>query len=92
MESVDVAQERSISVWDTGVAVRPVGVVVLVPFAFVAVSVYVVVEVGFTIVEPESVLVEKLPGVIERDVAFATFQESVDDPDGATSVGDAEKE
>jgi hypothetical protein len=67
-------------------------VAVVVPFAFVAVIVYIVVEVGFTDVDPMRVLVLKPPGVIATDEAFVMFQESVDVPAEATSVGDAEKE
>ena len=51
-----------------------------------------VVDVGFTIVDPMRVDVEKLPGVMVSDVALPTFQESVDVPAEATIVGDAEKE
>jgi hypothetical protein len=67
-------------------------VAVVVPFAFVAVIVYIVVEVGFTDVDPMRVLVLKPPGVIATDEAFVIFHESVDVPAEATSVGDAEKE
>lgn len=69
-----------------------VAVEVAVPFAFVAVIVYVVVVVGFTMSEPMSVLVEKLPGVIATDDAFVMFHESVLAAPGAITVGDAEKE
>jgi hypothetical protein len=74
------------------VAMVTVAVMVLVPFAFVAVRVYVVVEVGFTLVDPTRVEVEKLPGVIASEVALPTFQESVDVPAEATIVGEAVKE
>jgi hypothetical protein len=74
------------------VATVTVVVRVVVPFAFVAVNVYVVVEVGFTVVDPMRVDVEKEPGVIARDVALVTFQDSVDVPAEATIVGDAVKE
>ena len=74
------------------VATVTVVVRVVVPFAFVAVNVYVVVEVGFTVVDPMRVEVEKEPGVIARDVALVTFQDSVDVPAEATIVGDAVKE
>ena len=67
-------------------------VVVLVPFAFVAVRVYMVVEVGFTVVDPTRVEVEKVPGVMAREVAFATFQESVLVPADATMEEEAVKE
>ena len=69
-----------------------VAVCVLVPFAFVAVRVYVVVEVGFTVVDPMRVEVEKLPGVITREVALPTLQESVLVPAERTIVGEAIKE
>lgn len=51
-----------------------------------------VVEVGFTIVEPMSVLVLKLPGVMATEEAFVTFQERVDVPPDRTREEDAEKE
>ena len=50
------------------------------------------VEVGFTVVEPDNVLVEKEPGVMAIEVAFETFQLRVDVPAEATIVEDAEKE
>ena len=67
-------------------------VAVLVPFGFVAVMVYIVVEVGLTVVEPIKVDVENAPGVIATDDAFAIFQLNVDVPAETTIVGDAEKE
>jgi hypothetical protein len=63
-------------------------VAILVPFAFVAVIVYIVVEVGFTDVDPMSVLVLNPPGVIATDEALVIFQESVDVPAEATMLGD----
>ena len=74
------------------VATCTIAVMVLVPFAFVAVRVYVVVEVGFTVVDPMRVLVLKLPGVMATLLAFVTFQERVLVPAEATTVGEAEKE
>ena len=65
---------------------------VLVPFALVAVSVFVIVDVGFTLVDPMSVDVLKLPGLIATEEAFVTFQERVLVPAERTSVGEAEKE
>jgi hypothetical protein len=77
-----------------GGAVYTVTVVVAAvdPFAFVAVKVYVIVEVGFTVVEPASVDVEKEPGVMATELAFERFQESVLVPAEATLFGDAVKE
>ena len=87
--SVDEAQVRVIVEVPVALATTEVGVeggvasivtlvvAVLVPFAFVAVKVYVVVEVGFTVVEPMRVLVLKLPGVMATEEAFETFQERV---------------
>jgi hypothetical protein len=60
-----------------------------VPFAFVAVIVYIVVEVGFTDVDPMRVLVLKLPGVMATELAFVIFHESVDVAPEAVLVGDA---
>jgi hypothetical protein len=51
-----------------------------------------VVEVGFTVVEPIKVEVEKLPGVIATELAFVTFQESVEVPADTTTPGDALKD
>jgi hypothetical protein len=62
-------------------------VAVVDPFAFVAVSVYAVVTVGFTIVVPERLVLENVPGVIATEVAFVTVHESVDAPFGPTRVG-----
>jgi hypothetical protein len=75
-----------------GVAMVTVVVAVAVPFEFVAVIAYTVVEVEFTDVDPMRVLVLNPPGVITTDEAFVIFQESVDVPAEAISVGDAEKE
>jgi hypothetical protein len=64
-----------------------------VPFPFVAVRVYVVVEVGFTVVDPTRVLVEKPPsGDMATELAFVMFQESVEVPAEATMPGEAAKE
>lgn len=51
-----------------------------------------VVDVGFTVIDPISVDVENEPGVMATEVAFVTFQLKVDVPTEATIVGDAEKE
>lgn len=64
-------------------------VAVLVPLLFVAVIVYVMVEVGFTVVDPMRVEVENPPGVIVTLEAFVMFQESVEVPAEATTAGDA---
>lgn len=74
------------------VATWTVVIAVLVPFALVAVNVYVIVEVGFTAVEPMSVLVEKEPGVMATEEAFATDQLKVDVPAEATILEEAVKE
>jgi hypothetical protein len=50
-----------------------------------------VVEVGFTVVDPMRVEVEKLPGVIATEEAFVMFQESVLVPAETTTPGEAEK-
>ena len=50
-----------------------------------------IVEVGFTVVDPKSVLVLKLPGVIATELAFVMFQERVEVPFRATTPGDAVK-
>ena len=68
-----------------------VAVEVLLP-AFVAVRVYMTVEVGFTVIEPTRVEVEKEPGVITTELAFETFQVRVEVPRDATIVGEAVKE
>jgi|ERR1017187_1702189 hypothetical protein len=75
-----------------GVATEIVVVAVLVPLLFVAVSVYVIVEAGFTAKRPMSVLVLKFPGVIATDDAFVTLKESVLDPAEATMLDEAVKE
>jgi len=103
--SVEAVHERLIWEAEIGAAVRFVGEVgveastatvtidgVLVPVPFTAVKIYVVAEVGFTIMEPTRVLVEKLPGVIATDEALFTLQKMVLVPATATIVGDAEKE
>jgi hypothetical protein len=74
------------------VATVTVVVAVLVPFAFAALIVYVVVEVGLTVIDPTSVEVESDPGVIVMEFALVIFHESVLVPAGATIVGDALKE
>ncbi len=78
------------------VAIKTVVVAVLVPFAFVAVRVYTVVEVGATVIEPDRVDVVILPGemvivVVEVTMPF-TFQDNVDVPDEAMEDGDAVNE
>ena len=47
---------------------------------------------GFTVVDPMRVEVEKLPGVMATDEALLTFQESVLVPAEATTPGEALKE
>ena len=47
---------------------------------------------GFTVVDPTRVEVEKFPGVIATEEAFAMLQESVLVPAEATTVGAAVKE
>jgi hypothetical protein len=61
-----------------------------VPLKLVAVIVYTVVDVGFTVIDPMRVDVEKLPGVMATDEAFVIFHESVDAPAETTTAGDAE--
>jgi hypothetical protein len=67
-------------------------VAVLVPLLFVAVIVYILVLVGFTVSDPMRVLVLKPPGVIATDDALLIFQESDDAPAEATTVGEPPKE
>jgi|ERR1035441_4765288 hypothetical protein len=67
-------------------------VAVEVPTALVAVSVYIVVEVGLTFVEAMRVEVEKEPGVIATDEAFVTLKESVEVPADTTIEDEAMKE
>jgi hypothetical protein len=67
-------------------------VAVLVPFVLLELRVYTVVDVGFTIKEPDWDEVEKVPGVMMVVEAFDTLKESVDEPPESTSEGDAEKE
>lgn len=62
------------------------------PPAFIAVSVYVVVEVGIIVVEPERLVDEKVPGEIVMDDAFETFHESTVEEPAAICEGDALKE
>lgn len=62
------------------------------PTPFVAVRVYNVVEVGETMKEPVLVEVEKLPGAMDTDDAFAVFQERVLDAPKTMLDGDAENE
>ena len=50
------------------------------------------VEVGFTVVDPDKVLIEKEPGVMAIELAFETFQLRVDVPAEATIDEEAEKE
>jgi hypothetical protein len=51
-----------------------------------------VVEVGFTVVDPMRVEVEKLPGVMATDEALLMFQERVLVAPEDTMLGDALKE
>jgi hypothetical protein len=68
-------------------------VAVVVPFAFEAVRVKTVVEVGFTVQVPEAVEVLKEPGLMAMFVMVpVAFQERVDVPAGATRDGAAVKE
>ena len=89
MEVTTVRPVGTVGAWASTVTVA---VAVLVPFPFEAVRVYVVDVVGFTLVDPIRVDVEKEPGVIVTELAFVTFQERVDVPAEATTKGDAEKE
>lgn len=74
------------------VATCTVVVRVEVPFAFVAVKVYiVVVESAGVVVDPMRVLVANPPGVIVTELAFETFQERVAVPFKATTPGEAVK-
>jgi hypothetical protein len=52
----------------------------------------VVVEVGFTAVDPMRVEVEKLPGVMATELAFVMFQLKVEVPAEATTPGETVKE
>jgi hypothetical protein len=52
----------------------------------------VIVDVGFTVVDPMSVLVLKEPGVIATELAFVIFQLKVEVPAEATMVPEAVKE
>ena len=103
MFGVELAQARLsvevvglVTVSDPGavgaVATCTLVVAVEVPFAFVAVRVKTVVEVGFTVVDPMSVEVEKPPGVMATELALETFQLKVDVPAERTSEGEGEKE
>ena len=67
-------------------------VAVEVPVPFVAVRVYIVVEVGERMRDPTSVLVEKEPGVMATDEAFVRSQESVDDAPETMDAGEDVKE
>jgi hypothetical protein len=64
-------------------------IAVFVPFAFVAVRVYTVVEAGFIVVEPATSAVEKDPGVIVIDDALVTFHERVAGDPAAICEGEA---
>ena len=75
------------------VATEMLVVAVLVPFALTAERVYMVeVEREGVVVDPMRVLVEYPPGVITTDDALLTFQERLEIPLRATTVGEAEKE
>jgi len=64
-----------------------------VPLAFVAVKVYVIVEVGFTVVDPTAVEVLKEPGVIAMFVIVpVAFQLKVEVPAEATTDEEAVKD
>jgi hypothetical protein len=102
--SVEVAQARETAVAVVVDIARLVGTVggvestvtvvvaVLVPFAFEAVRVYVMVDVGFTVVEPIDVLVLNDPGVMAMFVTVpVAFQERVEVPAEATTLEDAVK-
>jgi DTW domain-containing protein YfiP len=67
-------------------------VAVLVPFAFVAVRVYSVVEVGLTAAEPTRVVVLMFPGEMVTDEALVISQLSVEVPFAVMDDGEAEKE
>lgn len=96
--------ERIITDPPVPVALTPVGVeggaesivtevvAVVEALAFVAVRVYMVVEVGLTVVEALRVLVENEPGVIAMEEALETFQESTEEEPERISAGDALKE
>jgi hypothetical protein len=90
-ESVEVEGDETVN--DPGavgaVATCTLVVAVLVPFAFVAVRVKTVVEVGFTEVDPMRVDVLKEPGLTVTEEAFVMFQESVLVPAEATTPGEA---
>ena len=51
-----------------------------------------IVDVGFTVVDPIKVDVENPPGVIATEDALLMFHERVDVPADATMVGDAEND
>ena len=75
------------------VATATLVVAVLVPFAFVAVRVYIVVEVGFTVIELEAVDVLKPPGLMAMFVIVpVAFQLRTEAEPLATTVGEAVKE
>jgi hypothetical protein len=100
--SVEEAHERSISLVETAFAARSVGTdggvpstvtvawAVELPFIFVAVKVYVIVDVGTTTTDPVEVA-DWLPNprLIETDEAFVVLQERVDEDPGVTKAGDA---
>lgn len=62
------------------------------PEPFIAVRVYVVVEVGKTMREPAIVEVLKLPGEMATDEAFAVFQERVEEAPDMMLAGEDVKE
>ena len=62
------------------------------PLGFVAVNIYAVVEVGCTVKEPASVVVEKPPGRIATEEALLTVHESVLVAPGNNDEGVAIKE
>ena len=57
-----------------------------------AVNVYVVVEVGLTVVEPEAFVELKLPGVIVMEVAPLVFHDKVEEDPLLMAAGEAVNE
>ena len=91
VEGANAGKEKAVTVGAME-STATVVVAVLVPFALVAVTVYVMVEVGFTAVAPMRVEVLKEPGVMATEEAFAMFQERVEVPADATMPDEAVKE
>jgi len=86
---VTVKLSGTVGAWESTITVV---VAVLVPLMFVAVRVYVRVEVGLTSVDAMRVLVLNEVGAIATELAFVTFQERVEVPAEPTMVPEAEKE